>query len=141
MLSPRSARWLGSRLLRYLPDMTDLKTHSGGCHCGKVRFDVKIDLTAPVMACNCSICQRSGTLLSFVPGSQFQLKSGEDALTEYKFNRHHIQHLFCSTCGIRSFSRGTSKDGSPTVAINTRCLEGLEDIRKLNIQYFDGRSM
>src|SRR4051794_35305979 len=99
--------------------MSELQTYSGGCHCGKVRYDVKLDLGAPVIACNCSMCGRVGSLLSFVPESQFTLKSGADTLTDYQFNKHRIHHVFCKVCGIKSFARGTRPDGSAMVAINT----------------------
>jgi len=118
--------------------MGELKSYAGGCQCGRVRYEVQLDLGAPVTSCNCSMCGRSGTLLTFVPAGQFKLLSGEDSLTDYLFNRHAIHHLFCNVCGIKSFARGMGKDG-PTVAINARCLEGVE-IEQLNIHRFDGRS-
>ena len=115
-----------------------LQSHTGGCHCGKVRYQVQIDLSSPVLSCNCSMCGRSGTLLSFVPTAQFTLLSGEDALIDYQFNRHVIHHLFCKTCGIKSFARGKGKDGD-TVAVNTRCLDGV-DLDALKVQKYDGKS-
>ena len=114
-----------------------METYKGGCHCGKIRYEVKLDLARPVISCNCSMCGRSGTLLTFVPADQFVLTSGDDALTDYQFNKHVIHHLFCRVCGITSFARGTGKDG-PTVAVNTRCLDDVE-VGKLNVQQFDGR--
>ncbi len=113
-------------------------TWAGSCHCGKVRWEARAELKS-VVSCNCSICQRTGTLLAFVPEASFTLKSGEDALTDYQFNQHVIHHLFCSTCGIRSFARGTAPDGSPMVALNARCIEGIE-LDKLDVMHFDGRS-
>jgi hypothetical protein len=114
-------------------------THQGGCHCGRVRYEVTMDLSKPVVACNCSMCGRKGTLLGFVPATDFRLVSGEDALTSYRFNRKVIDHLFCSTCGVTSFARGQRPDGTATVAINTRCLEGV-DVQKLPVTHFDGAS-
>ena len=98
--------------------MPELETRAGGCHCGKVRYEAKIDLSKPVLACNCSMCGRSGTYLAFIPATQFTLKSGEDSLTDYQFNRHAIHHLFCKVCGIKSFARGTNPKGERTVAWN-----------------------
>lgn len=115
-----------------------LKTHQGGCHCGAVRYRVEIDLSKPVTQCNCSICSRTGTLLSFVPASGFTLEKGEDSLTDYQFNRKVIHHLFCKRCGVRSFARGEGPKG-PAVAINTRCLDDV-DLATLNVQHFDGKS-
>ena len=115
------------------------RLHSGGCHCGAVRWQVEIDLAAPVTQCNCSICSRSGTLLSFVPASAFKLEKGEDSLSDYQFNRKHIHHLFCKVCGIRSFARGEGKTG-PMVAINTRCIDDV-DVGALHVRHFDGKSL
>jgi hypothetical protein len=92
------------------------------------------------MECNCSICSKSGTLLAFVPAEKFELLSGDGDLIEYLFNKKHIHHLFCSTCGIRSFSRGLGRDGKEMRAINVRCLEGV-DLGGLTIKQVDGRSL
>ena len=113
-------------------------THHGGCHCGAVRYKVEIDLSKPVTQCNCSICSRTGTLLSFVPASSFTLEKGEESLTDYQFNRKNIHHLFCRVCGVRSFARGKGPNG-PMVAINTRCLEDV-NATTLPLQRFDGKS-
>ena len=94
-----------------------LKTHLGGCHCGAVRYRVDIDLSKPVTQCNCSICSRTGTLLSFVPASAFTLEKGEDSLTDYQFKKKNIHHLFCKVCGVRSFARGQGPNGP---SANTR---------------------
>jgi len=118
--------------------MSELPLRKGGCHCGKVRYEVAVDLTNPVIACNCSMCGRSGTLLTFVPADKFTLLSGEGELTDYQFGAKHIHHLFCKTCGIKSFARGEGKQG-PTAAINTRCLDDI-DPTKLKVMNFDGKS-
>ncbi len=119
---------------------SSIEKRQGSCHCGKVRYEAEIDLSAPVISCNCSMCGRAGTLLSFVPEEWFHLLSGEDALTEYRFNHEVIAHLFCSTCGIKPFARGTSPAGTPMVAVNVRCLEGV-DVDALTVKHFDGKSM
>jgi hypothetical protein len=119
--------------------MSELETYAGGCACGRVRYDVRLDLSKPVIACNCSMCGRAGTMLAFVPADQFTLRSGEDVLTDYQFNHNVIHHLFCKVCGIKSFARGKGRDGSVQIAINTRCLDGV-DTDALNVQKFDGRS-
>lgn len=113
-------------------------TQTGGCQCGAVRFDVELD-PGTVNACNCSRCGRLGTLLSFVPASDFRLLSGEDALTDYQFNQNIIHHLFCRICGIESFARGKAPDGTEMVAINVRCLDGI-DLDALTVVQIDGRS-
>ncbi len=112
--------------------------YSGGCQCGKVRYEVDADLSQ-TFACNCSRCGRLGTVLTFTPEENFTLLQGADSLTEYQFNKHVIHHLFCATCGVQSFSRGAKPDGSKMVAINARCLDGVE-VDALTPTKVDGRS-
>jgi hypothetical protein len=102
--------------------MSVMKTFQGGCHCGAVRYEVTLDPDGTPLSCNCSMCGRSGALLQFTPAASFTLLKGEDNLTDYQFNKHVIHHLFCKTCGIKSFARGQGKSG-PMVAVNARCLD------------------
>jgi hypothetical protein len=118
--------------------MAEMTKHSGGCHCGGVRYEVETDL-GQVMSCNCSICQKRGALLTFVPAPQFTLISGEDDLTDYQFNKK-IVHPFCRRCGVGSFARRRGPDGSEMVAINVRCLDGVE-IEALSLTPFDGKNL
>jgi hypothetical protein len=116
-----------------------MTTHTGGCHCGAVRYEVEAVLDQ-AMQCNCSICSKKASLLSFVPAERFRLLSGEDLLTDYQFGHKVIHHLFCATCGIGSFARGAMPDGSPMIAVNLRCVDGI-DLGALKISQFDGRSL
>jgi len=120
--------------------MTELKSYEGGCHCGKVRYSVKLDLSQPLVSCNCSICHKTGTVLGFVPVDEFTLKSGEESLTDYQFNKKVIHHLFCSTCGVRSFGHGTAPNGKQMTAINVRCLDNVE-LDPLTVMKFNGRDL
>ncbi|MEK7649865.1 MAG: GFA family protein [Patescibacteria group bacterium] len=114
-----------------------MKTHTGGCHCGAVRYEVDTDL-ASIIECNCSHCYKKGLVLAFVPEAQFRLMQGEENLTDYQFNKKIIHHVFCKTCGVQSFSKGMGKDG-PTAAINVRCLDDI-DMATLTIKPFDGKN-
>jgi hypothetical protein len=118
--------------------MSEPRTYTGGCHCGKVRYEVTGAL-AKAMECNCSICSRRAHRLSFVPEAQFKLLSGADALTDYQFNKKNIHHLFCSTCGIGSFTWGTGADGAKMYSINVRCLDDF-DQEAIEIWHFDGKN-
>ena len=120
--------------------MAELKIYEGSCHCGKVRFTAKLDLSKPVVSCNCSMCRRAGTLLTFVPASDFTLLFGEDSLTSYKFNHHVIDHLFCKTCGIKAFARGKDPSGADVIAVNARSIDEV-DPKSLTIYEFDGKSV
>ena len=113
--------------------------YSGSCQCGKVSFDVDMQIDK-VISCNCSRCRRLGSLLAGTKKENFTLKSGKDALTDYKFNKHVINHYFCSTCGIQPYAAGKGRDGSDMVMINVRCLDGV-DPEKFEVMKFDGASM
>ncbi|HSO31052.1 MAG TPA: GFA family protein [Labilithrix sp.] len=118
--------------------MTEPKLHKGGCHCKKVRYEVTIAADS-AMGCNCSMCSKKGSLLSFVGVDAFRLKSGEDNLTDYQFNKHAIHHLFCKTCGVTSFARGNKPDGTAMVAVNVRCLDDF-DLDAVTVKMVDGKA-
>lgn len=118
--------------------MSETRTLTGGCHCGAVRYQVRSDLSR-VVACNCSICQKTGSWLTFAPAADFTLVSGEDALSDYQFNKKIIHHLFCKTCGIRSFARGKGPGGQDMVAINVKCLDDV-DLSKITPMPYDGKN-
>ena len=109
--------------------------YRGGCHCGAVRFEVRAPETLACVRCNCSVCSRSGFLHLIVPKSRFRLIAGEAHLTCYSFNTGVAEHLFCRTCGIKSFYVPRSNpDGYD---VNANCLEPAP--KALTVEPFDGR--
>lgn len=116
-----------------------MNTYTGGCHCGAVRFSVNMEELKSGITCNCSLCEKRGSILTFVPSAQFTLTSGESELTDYQFNKKVIHHLFCKTCGILPFGRGVGPDGSEMVAVNLRCIDGV-DLASLALTEYDGKS-
>jgi hypothetical protein len=117
-----------------------METKTGGCHCKKVRYEVKVDLSKPALECNCSHCQIKGLLLEFVPEADFKQIAGESELTEYRFNTNKLQHLFCTTCGVQSFSRGSDNEGNPMVAINVRALDDI-DLSAITRMPYNGKDI
>ena len=113
-----------------------MRTHTGGCHCGRVRFEVLAPATLEVTDCNCSICSKYGYLHLIVPADRFKLLSGREALTTYSFNTHTAKHFFCSVCGVKSFYIPRSHpDG---ISVNARCIDG-DTIEAMSVKPFDGR--
>ena len=111
-------------------------THSGGCHCGRVRFEVIAPRRLRVSECNCSICSKAGYLHLVVPADRFKLLSGNDTLRTYSFNTHTAKHMFCSVCGIKSFYVPRSHpDG---ISVNARCIDS-ETIEELTVTSLNGR--
>ncbi len=102
-----------------------MEKYTGACHCGAVTFEADADLSQ-VIQCNCSHCAIKSLLLTFVPENQFSLLSGEENLTEYRFNKKVIAHLFCKTCGVQPFGKGQDEKGNKTIAINVRTLAGVK---------------
>jgi hypothetical protein len=112
--------------------------YQGSCHCGKVAFEVEGEI-AGAMACNCSICQRKGSLLWFVPHEKLHLLTPDENASTYLFNKHVIKHRFCPECGIHPYGEGTDPKGNRIAAINIRCLEDI-DLAPIPVTHFDGRS-
>ncbi|MFQ5754992.1 MAG: GFA family protein [Acidiferrobacterales bacterium] len=110
--------------------------HTGGCHCGRVRFEVVAPDEIEVSECNCSICSKSGYLGLIVPRSRFRLFKGSECLTTYKFNTGTARHLFCRYCGIKSFYVPRSHPEGYNV--NARCLDP-GTVNKMTIRPSDGR--
>jgi hypothetical protein len=111
--------------------------YQGSCHCGQIAFEVEGDIPE-VMSCNCSMCQRKGTLMWFVPRDAIKLLTPPENMSTYTFNKHAIQHRFCPKCGIHPFGEAPSPTGEQMAAINVRCLEGV-DISALKVKHYDGR--
>ena len=112
--------------------------YRGSCHCGAVAYEVEGEING-VISCNCSICQRKGSLLWFVPHEKLKLLTPDENASTYLFNKHVIRHRFCPTCGIHPYAEGTDQKGNRIAAVNVRCLEGV-DLEAIPITHFDGRS-
>jgi len=114
-----------------------MTTHKGGCHCGRVRFEVDAPATIDADDCNCSICRKSGFLHLLVSSDDFRLLQGEDALRTYTFNTGVAKHYFCRHCGIKSFYIPRSHPHG--VSVNVNCLDP-ETIESIEITPFDGQN-
>jgi len=109
---------------------------SGGCHCGAVRFSASMpDPPVPALACNCSICSMTGFLHVMVPHDLFELLTGRDSLTSYRFGSGAADHLFCSNCGVKSFYQPRSHPDAWSVNVNC-----LDEVPELSVEQFDGRN-
>lgn len=112
-----------------------MTTHRGGCHCGRVRFEVDAPAEIEADRCNCSICRKSGYLHLIVPRNDFRLLSGEEELVTYRFNTGVAQHYFCRHCGIKSFYVPRSH---PTgISVNVNCIDP-DTVRSVRENAFDG---
>ena len=113
-----------------------MPTYRGGCHCGRIRFEVE-GVLGSVTNCNCSICTMTGYLHWDVEPSAIRLLTRDGDWQTYRFGTGLAEHRFCTTCGISPFRVPRSDPGK--IGVNARCLEGVDPSR-LRIVDFDGRN-
>ncbi|HTW54204.1 MAG TPA: GFA family protein [Stellaceae bacterium] len=115
-----------------------LQTYEGGCHCGRVRFRIRVDLAGTSIGeCNCSICTKKAILHLPVANERLELLSGADDLATYTFNTGTAQHTFCRHCGIHAFYRPRSDPEN--YSVNARCLDDYDPETMPSRRLFDGR--
>ncbi|SHG97332.1 GFA family protein [Ferrimonas marina] len=111
--------------------------HPGQCHCGRVRFRVRLPqgLVDP-RRCNCSMCRRRGAVVASVALEDFILEQGTESLSLYQFNTHTAKHYFCSHCGI--YTHHQRRSNPKLYAFNIACLEGIDPLILRNVPVLDG---
>lgn len=114
-----------------------LNTYEGSCHCGTVRFKIEADVTE-LTTCDCSLCKKKNAVMTKVHEDSFVLLSGENVLSEYRWNMHIARHYFCSECGIYTFHRKRAQPDH--YGINISCLDEY-DFTNVPVRATEGLSM
>lgn len=115
----------------------DQADFEGSCHCGTVRFRVRLaDGLHTARRCNCSYCRMRGAVAVTARQEDLQIVTGEDTLTLYEFNTRTARHYFCSRCGIYTHHQRRS---NPTqLGINAACLSGISPFDFAEVPVNDG---
>nr|WP_244492037.1 GFA family protein [Aureimonas sp. AU12] len=105
------------------PDL-DRTEHDGACHCGAVRFHVRLsEGLRSASRCTCSYCRMRGTAAVTTRHGDLQILAGKDKLTLYRFNTMTARHYFCSACGITVYHQRRSNPEE--LGVNAACLAGV----------------
>jgi hypothetical protein len=119
-----------------------LKTYSGSCHCGAIRFEAAVDISLGTGKCNCSICTKMRLWSVKVKPTDFRLLAGESEQTDYRGNNEVAHHLFCKHCGVRAFEwvDVPNMTGGKYFNVNVACLDGLDidELMAAPVTYYDG---
>lgn len=119
------------------------KTHKGSCHCGKVRFEADLDLSAGAGRCNCSICLKKRSWNAIIKPDEFRLLSGDGDLADYQFGTMSGHHRFCKTCGVAPFGHGYIEEiGGAYYSVAVNCLDDVDqaEFAAMPVKYLDGRN-
>ncbi|MDI7861378.1 GFA family protein [Rhizobiaceae bacterium n13] len=119
-----------------------LRTYTGGCQCGAVRFEADLDIGAGTGKCNCTICWKMRLWTARVRPEAFRLVSGVRDLTDYQGSNTVAHHLFCRHCGMHPFERVDTPNmtGGPYLNINVACLDNLDidELMAAPVTCYDG---
>jgi len=119
-----------------------LRTYTGSCHCGAVRFEADVDVGAGTGKCNCTICTKMRLWAVNASPEAFRLIAGEADLTDYRGNNKVAHHVFCKHCGVRAFEwiDMPNMSGTKYYNINVACLDGvdIDELVAAPVSYYDG---
>ena len=117
-----------------------VQKHSGGCHCGAVRFEALFDSNEPGTRCNCSICTKTAATGKIVKPDAFTLLSGQEHLGTYEWGAKISKRYFCKVCGIHCYGQGfLAEVGGDFVSINLNCVDDV-DPNRIPLIHWDGRN-
>ena len=110
------------------------------CHCGTVRFRVKLtDGFRSARRCTCSFCRMRGAIAVSARLEDLHFLQGEANLTLYQFNKKIAKHFFCKHCGIHTF--GNPRSNPDSYLVNVRCLDDFDlETANYEVKPFDGRN-
>jgi len=117
--------------------MSAPKVCTGACHCGAVRFTVKlVDGLDKPRRCNCSLCRMRGAVVVSARVGELTIDCGADALQLYRFNTMQAEHYFCSKCGI--YTHHKRRSNLNQLGVNVACLAGVSPFDFATVPVYEG---
>jgi hypothetical protein len=118
------------------------KLFHGSCHCGKIKYQVNIDLTQETIKCNCTFCRKNSNWNTKVKDEDFEILEGQDYFSKYSSDPNIGEYIFCKYCGNMPF--GITKKTEWTEEGASIKLSSLDDISvaelaALKITYYNGK--
>ena len=121
------------------PSSSSVQVHVGGCQCGAVRFEARLDLREGATRCNCSVCTKRGSIGVNVKPSAFRILSGKEWVGEYRVEGSLNARCFCTRCGVQLHGYGHVPEiGGDFVSVNIACLDDV-DLAEVPVLHWDGR--
>jgi hypothetical protein len=115
----------------------DPNLRAGRCHCGTVRFSVKLPHGfTTIRRCTCSYCRMRGAVAVSADLGGIAFASGEEKLSSYRFNSGTAQHFFCSICGI--YTHHQRRSNQQQYGVNVACLEGVSPFDFAEVPVLNG---
>lgn len=115
----------------------DIEEIEGACHCGTVRFHVRLtDGLRTARRCTCSYCRMRGAVAVSADLGGLTITAGEDTLSTYQFNTGTAKHYFCSRCGIYTHHQRRSNPNQ--YGVNAACLDGISPFDFAEVPVLDG---
>lgn len=118
--------------------------YHGSCHCGAVKFRVKLDPGSGTSKCNCRFCwkQRNWNIGGLKP-DDFELLAGESAITTYArtSDAFEVAHKFCANCGTQTHGSGFLEElGGAFVSVRVAAIDDLsvDELVAAPVTYCDG---
>ncbi len=124
----------------------DLRKHTGGCHCGRVRFIVEAPADLQCVDSDRNMYTLKGRFPHVVvPKGRVLLLTSSDHLSVYHFGNlpvgpvqevFEFQNLFCKTCGVHCFGYNKAKD---TMHVNSMALD-MDTVNQVTVAFESDRS-
>ena len=121
-----------------------MQTYQGSCHCKRIRFEAKLDLSEGTSKCNCTHCWKRRLWTTRAKPENFKAISGAEELSGYKPEAPEYPGGFCKHCGVVPYGWVQKSEWNPEtyVSVSVAALDDLDpkDLLAAPVQFCDGRA-